>query len=171
MGGERWIHRLSVVTLIIRTLGGRRDMPRAKSKARKNTTKRVRPKRKEPETTVVEYTIQEIPDVDVTYLRSEDERYYHNPDRSRTPEISGGDLDADWQRPDVGEEAVGGSVATPDQDIVEEIGVAAGVTYEDDEPLDLERKITRRDEKRWELNPASSEDYKERVKRLKKRKR
>ncbi len=145
-------------------------MPRVKSKIKsRKTTKRPRSRAKEP-APPVGYRMQEIPDVDVTYLRSEDERYYHNPDRSRTPEISGGDLDADWQRPDVGEEAVGGSVPTPDQDIVEELGAAVGLTYEDDEPLDPEAKISRRDENRWELNPASSEDYRERVKRLRKRK-
>jgi uncharacterized protein DUF6335 len=33
------------------------------------------------------------------------------------PRLSGGDVDADWQRAEsTGEEAVGGSVATPDQD-------------------------------------------------------
>ena len=36
-----------------------------------------------------------------------------------------------------GEEAVGGSGATPDQDIVENLCRAAGVTYEDDEELNL----------------------------------
>ncbi len=149
-------------------------MPRAKSKAKGKKTAKQAPKRRTarrqvPETNVVEYRIQEIPNVDVTLLRSEDERYYHNPDRSRTPEISGGDLDADWQRPDGGEEAVGGSAPTPDQDVVEQMGVAVGLTYEDEEPLDLEKKIAKRDENRWELNPASSEDYKERTKRLKRR--
>ncbi len=139
--------------------------------AKRGTTKRAATKRREPEPNIIEYRIQEIPDIDVTYLRSEDERYYHNPDRSRSPEITGGDLDADWQRPDVGEEAVSGSVPTPDQDVVEEVGEAVGLTYEDEEPLDPEKKIAKRDENRWELNPASSEDYKERTQRLKRTKR
>jgi Family of unknown function (DUF6335) len=82
---------------------------------------------------------------------------------SRTPELSAGDLDADWARADVGEETAGGSVATPDQDIVEEIGEALGVTYEDNEPLRSAEKIEERDRKRWELDPASSEGYKKRV--------
>jgi hypothetical protein len=44
------------------------------------------------------------------------------------PVLTGGDLDADWQRAwSDGEEAVGGSVATPDQDVVDEIGRAWGV--------------------------------------------
>jgi hypothetical protein len=82
---------------------------------------------------------------------------------SRTPELSAGDLDADWARADVGEETAGGSVATPDQDVVEEIGQALGVTYEDNEPLRSGEKLEERDRKRWELDPASSEDYKKRV--------
>src|SRR5262245_7178879 len=54
---------------------------------------------------------------------------------SRTPRLSAGDIDADWERADVGDETVGGSVATPDQDVVDEIGDAVGLTYEDNEPL------------------------------------
>ncbi len=47
------------------------------------------------------------------------------------PLLSGGDVDADWKRADsIGEEAVGGSVATPDQDVVDEIGRALGVEQE-----------------------------------------
>lgn len=61
-----------------------------------------------------------------------------------SPEITGGDVDADWQDPADGEEAVGGSVVTPDQDIVEELGRALGVTYQDNEPLDPVEKIKKR---------------------------
>jgi hypothetical protein len=82
---------------------------------------------------------------------------------SRTPDLSAGDIDADWARADIGEEAVGGSAPTPDQDIVEELGEAVGLTYEDNEPLHTTEKVEERDRKRWELDPASSEDYKERV--------
>ena len=88
-----------------------------------------------------------------------DQRRHH----SGSPIDSGGDVDAAWDRPDVGEEQVGGSVATPDQDVVEEIGEALGITYEDNEPLHTEEKLIERDEKRWELNPASSEDFEERI--------
>ena len=85
-----------------------------------------------------------------------------------TPELSesvltGGDIDADWEQAKFGgDEVVGGSNPTPDQDIVEEIGKAIGVTYEDAEPLRPEDKIAKRDEQRRELNPVSSEDYEER---------
>ncbi|HEY6260256.1 MAG TPA: DUF6335 family protein [Nitrospiraceae bacterium] len=95
---------------------------------------------------------------------------------SSTPErIGRGDMsDAEWARmsagdPDVsrqgvetGEETPGGSTPTPDQDLVDEIGTAVGVTYQDNEPLTFGEKYAKRDEKRWEDDPASSEDYVER---------
>jgi hypothetical protein len=81
---------------------------------------------------------------------------------SLSPEISGGDLDASWQTGNVaGEEAVGGSAPTPDQDVVDELGAAAGLVYRDDEPLNSDTKILDRDRNRWELNPASAEDQNE----------
>lgn len=82
---------------------------------------------------------------------------------SRTPVLSGGDLDADWRRADIGDETVGGSAPTPDQAVVDELGVALGLTYEDNEPLQCGGKVNARDRHRWELDPASSEDYKARV--------
>ena len=84
---------------------------------------------------------------------------------SRTPDLSAGDIDADWGRADTGEETVGGSAPTPDQDIVEELGEAVGLTYEDNEPLHTTEKVEERDRRRWELDPASSEDYNDRVNR------
>jgi hypothetical protein len=76
--------------------------------------------------------------------------------QSESPKLSGGDLDADWQSASqAGEETVGGSAPTPDQDIVDELGEAVGLTYEDDEPLEGEEKIRERDRNRWELNPES----------------
>jgi hypothetical protein len=78
---------------------------------------------------------------------------------SLSPELSGGDLDASWETANVsGEETVGGTVPTPDQDVVDELGAAAGLIYEDDEPLDSDAKILDRDRNRWELNPASVDD-------------
>ena len=78
---------------------------------------------------------------------------------SQSPQLSGGDLDADWKSANqAGEETVGGSVATPDQDIVEELGEAAGLTYRDDEPLGGEEKILERDRNRWELDPESARE-------------
>lgn len=77
----------------------------------------------------------------------------------RSPTLSGGDVDAAWQDSDVGEESVGGGNPTPDQDIVEEIGEAFGITYQDNEPLGTEEKLEKRDDDRWELDPASAEDF------------
>jgi hypothetical protein len=82
---------------------------------------------------------------------------------SRSPELSGGDIDADWAG--AGDETVGGSSPTPDQDVVDELGEAVGLTYEDNEPLHSTEKVEERDRRRWELDPASSEDYNDRVNR------
>lgn len=77
--------------------------------------------------------------------------------------IAGGDVDADWESASsVGDEAPGGDNPTPDQDIVDEIGRALGVEYDDAEELEGEPKITARDRHRWELDPASSDDWEDR---------
>ena len=79
-----------------------------------------------------------------------------------SPALTGGDVDADWEEAyAVGDEAPGGDNPTPDQDIVDEIGAALGVTYQDDEELKAADKIIERDRHRWELDPASAEDYKD----------
>ncbi len=79
------------------------------------------------------------------------------------PEVTGGDVDADWGSAyAVGDEAPGGDNPTPDQDIVDDIGRALGVEYQDSEELKGADKIEDRDRHRWELDPASSEDYQER---------
>ncbi len=82
---------------------------------------------------------------------------------SKSPKLSGGDIDAAWDRADAGEETVGGSTPTPDQDIVDQLGGAVGLIYADNEPLDTEEKMAKRDLQRWELDPASSEGYKKRI--------
>jgi Family of unknown function (DUF6335) len=83
--------------------------------------------------------------------------------RTMTPEIAGGDVDVDVEDAYfTGEEAPGGDNPTPDQDIVDDIGKALGVEYADNEELKASDKVTERDKHRWELDPASSEDYKER---------
>lgn len=80
---------------------------------------------------------------------------------SKSPMLSGGDIDAKWEEADVsGEETVGGTTPTPDQDVVDELGQAMGITYEDDEPLHTEEKLRDRDRNRWELDPESAEDTK-----------
>lgn len=62
-----------------------------------------------------------------------------------------------------GDEAIGGFSTTPDDDLVDEIGEAVGLVYADDEPLHTPEKVAERDRHRWELDPASSEDYPRRV--------
>jgi hypothetical protein len=80
--------------------------------------------------------------------------------------LTGGDVDAAWDQAAVGDETVGGSSPTPDQDIVDEIGEALGVTYQEGEPLRTSEKIEQRDAERWELHPASSEDFAERTREI-----
>ena len=80
-----------------------------------------------------------------------------------SPDITAGDVDADWAGAyDAGDEAPGGDNPTPDQDRVDDIGKALGVEYEDNEELKASDKIAARDKKRWELDPASSDDYQDR---------
>jgi hypothetical protein len=80
-----------------------------------------------------------------------------------SPALTAGDVDADWESAaTVGDEAPGGDNPTPDQDIVDDIGKAVGVQYDDNEELKGEAKISKRDKHRWELDPASSEDFKDR---------
>ena len=82
---------------------------------------------------------------------------------SASPELTGGDIDARWDQADmVGDEAVGGTVATPDQDVVEELGAAVGLDYDDRVFLRTNDILEERDNRRWELDPTSSEDYSER---------
>ena len=69
------------------------------------------------------------------------------------PAASAGDVDADWQRAQSsGEEAVGGSVSTPDQDVVDEIGHALGVEQPPQAPVRSSEEILEdRDRRYWEL--------------------
>jgi uncharacterized protein DUF6335 len=81
--------------------------------------------------------------------------------RGMTPAITGGDLDADWENAYFsGDEAPGGDNLTPDQENVEEMGAALGLSYEDNEELKGSDKVIERDKHRWELDPASADDYK-----------
>ncbi|AFZ36221.1 hypothetical protein Sta7437_2695 [Stanieria cyanosphaera PCC 7437] len=85
--------------------------------------------------------------------------------------LTGGDLDANYEEADaVGDEAVGGTVATPDQDIVDNLGAAVGLEMRDRDlwkrtprsSLRTNQILEHRDEDRWETDPQSSEDYEER---------
>ena len=80
------------------------------------------------------------------------------------PKITGGDLDANWANAQFsGDETAVGSSPTPDQGVVDEIGQSMGVTYQDNEELKFGEKERSRDKHRWELDPASSEGYNDRI--------
>ncbi len=77
-----------------------------------------------------------------------------------SPALTAGDIDANWgDAYAIGDEAPGGDNPTPDQDRVDDIGKALGVTYDTDEELQGSEKILERDRHRWELDPASSDDW------------
>jgi hypothetical protein len=83
--------------------------------------------------------------------------------KGMSPAITGGDVDVNLENAYFsGDEAPGGDNPTPDQDVVEDIGKALGVEYADNEELKAADKVVERDKHRWELDPASSEDYKDR---------
>ena len=76
------------------------------------------------------------------------------------PVLTGGDVDADWERAaSVGEEGAGGSVATPDQDVVDEIGRALGVEQEPDAEVQTsEELLHERDRDRWAIEREIAEE-------------
>lgn len=79
--------------------------------------------------------------------------------------VTGGDPDVQWEGAQFsGDESAVSSMTSPEQNEVDQIGRAMGVTYQDNEELNFGEKEHSRDVKRWELDPASSEDYRERVK-------
>jgi len=77
-----------------------------------------------------------------------------------SPEFTTGDVNTYWQDADaVGDEAVGGSTSTPDQNVTEELEAAVGLEMADSEFLHTNDILEERDGDRWELDPKSSEDY------------
>ena len=72
---------------------------------------------------------------------------------------TGGDVDADWQRAQSsGEETVGGSVATPDQDVVDELARPLGVERPPDAPVITSDEIlSSRDRRRWRTEQTTEE--------------
>jgi hypothetical protein len=67
--------------------------------------------------------------------------------------VAGGDVDAEEARAaTIGEEAVGGSVATPDKDVVDDLGRAVGVDLAPTAPVITSEEILReRDARYWDL--------------------
>lgn len=107
----------------------------------------------------------EPPVVDITAgSRQLADRLQNN--KGTDPTLSGGDIDARWEDAESGgDETVGGSTATPGSNDLDAIGRSVGVTYSDGEELKVGEKEERRDKHRWELDPASSEDYEDRTKK------
>ena len=102
---------------------------------------------------VPEEELQGPPARETVLMRAEPERRIdESPPDAR---LTGGDVDADWARAaDVGEEAVGGTVATPDQDQVDQLGNALGVPRAPDEEVRTSSEILEgRDRNRWEQEP------------------
>jgi hypothetical protein len=88
---------------------------------------------------VPEEELQGPPARETVLMHTDAERQAEEEAREYTqssPRLTAGDVDADWRRADsVGEEAPGGTVATPDQDVVDDIGRALGVPRAPDEPF------------------------------------
>ena len=131
----------------------------AKKPRSASSPRRRSPKRRRAEGTRAEKgrdeALQGPPARETTILRSDRERAvieegerYH----STSPALTGGDVDADWQRAaQTGEEGVGGSVVTPDQDTVDELGSALGVPQAPDAEFRPTAEILEaRDRYRWE---------------------
>jgi hypothetical protein len=147
-----------------------RSAPSAKSSVNKMPVRTAPALNRERRTIVDDDTIPTPPsslDLDRsasavrTGRREMRERFEEHTETS--PAMTGGDVDADWGSAySVGDEAPGGDNPTPDQDIVDDIGHAIGVEYQDNEELKGEAKISKRDRNRWELDPASSDDWDER---------
>lgn len=75
------------------------------------------------------------------------------------PVLCGGDYDADWARAESsGEEAVGGSEPTPDQDVVDELARALGVEQDADAEFRPTGEILReRDRLRWTFDEDAAD--------------
>lgn len=77
--------------------------------------------------------------------------------------LTGGDIDANYEQANaVGDESVGGTAATPDQDVVDDLGRAVGLETDGRAFLRTNDTLEERDNRRWELDPKSSEDYQNR---------
>jgi len=78
--------------------------------------------------------------------------------------VTGGDLDAQWESAQFsGDESAVSSMPTPEHNQVDEIGASMGINYADGEELKAGEKERERDRHRWELDPASSDDYQDRT--------
>jgi Family of unknown function (DUF6335) len=78
-------------------------------------------------------------------------------------DVSGDDIEVNHYQAEVeGDEAVGGTTPTPDQNVTEYIEKSVGLEMDDRAFLRTNDILEQRDDQRWELDPTSSEDYQER---------
>ncbi len=104
--------------------------------------------------------VREIPGYEAEENRFYDDDHKYN-EASST--LTGGDIDANYEQADaVGDQSVGGTAPTPDMDIVDNLGKAVGLEMDDANFLHTNDILEQRDDRRWELEPRSSEDYEER---------
>ena len=121
----------------------------------KKRRKSAKPQRKKAPRGAPEELLQGPPARETVVLRGDREREVEEELRTHTsssPRLTGGDVDADWQRADsVGEEAPGGTVSTPDQNVVDDLGAALGIQRAPDEEFRPSTEILeRRDRRRRE---------------------
>jgi hypothetical protein len=82
---------------------------------------------------------------------------------ARVVSPTGGDLDVNPYLAEVaGDEAIGGTSPAPDQNVVEDLAVSAGIAIPDSASLHTTETLQQRDAHRWELELESAEDYPER---------
>lgn len=76
-----------------------------------------------------------------------------------------GDVDTEWDLAEMSFSAADGLLGTwsPDANAAEEWGEAFGIRYAASEPLRCGDKERDRDLHRWELDPASADDYLDRI--------
>ena len=84
---------------------------------------------------------------DITTLQDSSSEY-----SATSSQIGGEDGDpAAEQESATGEQSVGGTAPTPDMDMVDELGAAAGIEMADGAILHTTNMLERRDESRWEF--------------------
>ena len=104
--------------------------------------------------------VHDVPGFTIGGRTMSDRRHEFN---AASPELTGGDIDANYEQAEAdGDESVGGTVNTPDMDIVDDLGKAVGLEMNDFNYLHTNEILEQRDDKRWELEPKSSDDYDER---------
>ncbi|MFQ4136613.1 DUF6335 family protein [Nodosilinea sp. PGN35] len=81
-----------------------------------------------------------------------------NSDLASERSLTAGDPDASaLQASTVGEEAIGGTTPTPEQNNVDDIAAAVGLDTQPEHPVAVIREMQHRDDQRFELDPDSKD--------------